>query len=984
MHPAQQRIRSNERGDEEGTVNSHTRPVPTMPSFEDFYGAINDRSPFPWQRRLAEQVDENGRWPAEIGVHTGLGKTACLDIAVWWLASQAHLPPEQRSAPTRIWWVVNRRLLVDEASRQAEHVQAVLRDPSSGRAAEDAEVLRSVADRLRSLAGSSGGSPLCVIPLRGGITLRRPPNPAQPSVIVSTIPMYGSRLLFRGYGSSRSMRPIDAALAGTDSMVLIDEAHLARHLRELIPKLQQCLPPTSKLLSAQRSSPQVVSLTATGDSSTLDRFDLADEDFANATICERLDATKLVKIDEEPKGDPARALRDAALGLLDGAGAPTSCVIFCNTPALAREVFTLVKGHKHCVEADLLLITGRTRQLDSDELRQRLLSPETGAPARGGSRPKRHRHLVVVSTQTLEVGADLDFEYLVTEQCGVRALTQRMGRLNRLGRHPHARAVYVHRPPRRSRGSSPSEKNDRSTKSDGWPVYGTEPEEVLERLQRGEPDTNLNPRVIEKCLGPPQDGPGRAPEVLPDLLWEWVKTTTPPHGEAPVEPYFSGINATRPTVSVLWRICLPAIDASAETTTSEDMTEQQKGAPLPPRLWPRVHPGEAIELPLDEFRAALRTRSIERVHRVTDGGALEVVRPPTLHPGDTAILPSGSGMCDLFGWDADSSDRVVDLSIKHSGLPLDRQSLEALCGDQSGKLGAELLSTLRDATGESEEEPDEDRMREAGARLVAMLREHDLFGFGPDDRDEFLEALDPAPVRPLNEVPRLELRSAEQNASLDESDEVSLCDALPPEAMELAAHGAVVGDRAEGLASALGLSESLAEVVAQAGKLHDLGKADSRFQRWLNPSGSTGPNDVLLAKSRMAKSDWSAARSDAGWPVGGRHEELSARLVQEWLQTGGSGFEDEDRDLLVHLVASHHGKGRPLIVPVADDSPDQVRWTFDDGTKVSVVADLSMTDWDQPARFRRLNERFGPWGLALLEAVVRQADHEVSAATVVQ
>ena len=39
---------------------------------------------------------------------------------------------------------------------------------------------------------------------------------------------------------------------------------------------------------------------------------------------------------------------------------------------------------------------------------------------------RRQRHLIVVATQTLEVGADIDAEYLATEACGVRALTQRL------------------------------------------------------------------------------------------------------------------------------------------------------------------------------------------------------------------------------------------------------------------------------------------------------------------------------------------------------------------------------------------------------------------------------------------------------------------------------------------------------------------------------------------------------------------------------
>ena len=90
-----------------------------MPTFAEFYRAINKRDPFPWQARLAAQVDTK-EWPAEVGVPTGLGKTACLDIAVWWLASQADRAPASRTAPTRIWWVVNRRLLVDSTAKHAD------------------------------------------------------------------------------------------------------------------------------------------------------------------------------------------------------------------------------------------------------------------------------------------------------------------------------------------------------------------------------------------------------------------------------------------------------------------------------------------------------------------------------------------------------------------------------------------------------------------------------------------------------------------------------------------------------------------------------------------------------------------------------------------------------------------------------------------------------------------------------------------------
>lgn len=961
--------------------------LPEMPNFEDFYRAVNQREPFPWQARLAQHVGEHGTWPAEIGVPTGLGKTACLDIAVWSLASQAHLSASERPAPTRIWWVVNRRLLVDEASKHAQRLDQMLREPDQAeRDSRDRDVLRHVAARLTSLAAPPGGvTPLYVIPMRGGLALRRPPNPAQPSIIVSTIPMFGSRLLFRGFGSSRSMRPIDAALAGTDSLVIVDEAHLARHLRDLIPKLEECVTRALTVLPARRNAPQVVSLTATGDTPPEGRFEIKEDDLANEVIRQRLDAAKPVEVDAESRGDAAKALRDAAVRLLTDAASPAACVIFCNTPGVARDVHNLIRSERVAADAATMLVTGRTRQTDADRLKDQLLSPSVGAPASvrdRSSQPRRERHLIVVATQTLEVGADLDFEYLVTEQCGVRSLTQRLGRLNRMGCHPHARAAYVHRsPPRRPRGSADEVGSADGESGERWPVYGSEPTAVRERLDKLglANQLDLSPGVIAQRLGEPCEDPGRAPEVLPEILWEWVKTTTPPHGEAPVEPYFSGISEPHRSVSVIWRCHVPR--PAAYRRAVEDETHELEVADEQHRLWPRVSHDETVEIPLHELREALDACGLDRViRRSSNTDFLQAAELSDLRPSDLVVLPTDIGLYDQFGWAPDSTKPVTDLSIERSGLPLDREAIERLLTTGSGKLDSQLVRALSEVLDDDEDEPDGFLAREAAQRLIALLRTHDMAGLEPDDWQSFLDALDPTPVRTPNEVPRLELPVESTTARIDESDEVSLCNSLPPEAMELVAHGEAVSTRSAQLAKALGISAQLTDMVQTSGQLHDIGKADRRFQRWLNPDRNSAESDCsLLAKSNMTRSEWPLARRNAGWPSGGRHEELSARLVRSWLADGTHGLEPEDQDLLIHLVVSHHGKGRPLVVPVSDGSVEPVDWSFPDGTSVSVCSDLAQTDWSQPARFRRLNDRIGPWGLALLEAIVRQADHEVSA-----
>lgn len=922
-----------------------------MPLFSEFYEALNGRTPFPWQDRLANEVADLGRWPAEVGVPTGLGKTACLDIAVWWLASQAERAPSERTAPTRIWWLVNRRLLVDSTADHAEHISKALHDG-------EGDALRAVGARLHSLSAATSSSPLDVIRLRGGVAARRPKDPSHPAILLSTIPMYGSRLLFRGYGTSRAMRPIDAALAGTDSLLLVDEAHLARHLMRLVSALGDCTQRAERILEGARSWPQVVALTATGDASEGDRFNLDEDDEANGIVQQRLDAAKPVAL-EVHTGKPENRLAEAAAQLLSDTSRASSCLVFANTPQTARAVFTLLRKRFRAEKADTMLLTGRTREREAERIRTRILDRVDGMAAKRNADAKRQRHLIVVATQTLEVGADIDAEYMVTQACGVRALTQRLGRLNRLGHFGHARGVYVHTPAPKKAGA------------EGWPVYGSEPGTVLERLEKASEDTtgdvDLSPREVAAALGEPLDDPGRAPEVLDGLLWEWVKTTTPPPGEAPVEPYFSGISGSDYSVSVTWRSHIPI---SGE------------------RLWPRVFDREVVGVPIGEFRDALD--GTEQVHRLeSDQLTVESVELRNIRPGDTVLLPSDEGRLDEFGWNPEASSPVVDMSIPERGLALDEEAIRRLGGvslDESVETETgpvPLRRLLKRALGDvgDDEEIDKAQRREAAKHIQEVLLRSTPRGWKKSEWEAAVSGLDPEVVSVPREVSRLRRSVFDGNEQRsDELDETS----LSPAATHLDQHGEAVGTLSGRIASRLGLNPVFVDGVRRAGWWHDLGKADARFQRWLDPSGDSadGGGSFLLAKSHMPKSRWNATRDAAGWPRGGRHEALSARLVGSWLEGHRDEFESPLADLLLHLVISHHGSGRPLIPPARDDASGNVTSEIE-GAAVEAPADLSIIDWDQPARFRRLNRRFGPWGLALLETILRQADHSVSSATTV-
>ena len=913
-----------------------------MPSFAEFYRAINRRDPFPWQSRLAAQVAASERWPAEVGVPTGLGKTACLDIAVWWLASQADRTPARRTAPTRIWWLVNRRLLVDSTAEHAQSISRALSHPEQfGASGSSTQTLKAMALRLRSLTADPAAAPLDVIRLRGGVASRSPVDPSRPTVVLSTLPMYGSRLLFRGYGCSRSMRPIEAAMAGTDSLVMVDEAHLAHHLMSLLPALADCTPGAEPILGHARSRPVVVALTATGNTTAEQRFDLDADDEAHAVVRQRLDAVKLVEVRED-SGKPGQRLAEAARSLIEQATRPASCLVFANTPATARDALRRLQSIAAVNEAETLLLTGRAREQEAAHTRQRILDPVDGMPAARDPAAPRNRHLIVVATQTLEVGADVDAEFLVTEACGVRALTQRLGRLNRLGRYPHARAVYVHLPP-------PKNMRVRSGEADAWPVYGTEPAAVLRRLQHeagrdaNNGMVNLAPRHVARLLGPPCDDPGRAPEILYGLLWEWVKTTTPPRGSAPVEPYFSGVATPDYSISLIWRVHVP------------DSGEL---------LWPRAFDREAVEVPLAEFRDALG-EDRELLRLADDGVTVETAVLDDMRPGDTVVLASDRGLMDEYGWDPQSSGPVADVSISEHGLPLDGAAIRRLCGISIEKLVNRALGVVDD----DEDMDDSDRVAAVEEVRVAIA-EKTPTGWEDAEWRSLVDALQARVVTPRNEVARLPLPSRREPLS-DELDEMSCKDT----AVELERHGMAVAARARAIAECLGIAPDMSAAIERAGRAHDLGKADPRFQRWLDPDGIQA---LPVAKSQMPRSRWTAARVVAGWPSGGRHEALSARLLQLWLATCRGQSDPVLAGLLVHLVVSHHGSGRPLVPPVADGTLQSVAVNIE-GTTFKASADLSVIDWSQPDRFRSLNERYGPWGLALLEAIVRRADHAVSA-----
>jgi CRISPR-associated endonuclease/helicase Cas3 len=84
-------------------------------------------------------------------------------------------------------------------------------------------------------------------------------------------------------------------------------------------------------------------------------------------------------------------------------------------------------------------------------------------------------------------------------------------------------------------------------------------------------------------------------------------------------------------------------------------------------------------------------------------------------------------------------------------------------------------------------------------------------------------------------------------------------------------------------------------------------------------------------------------------------------------------------DLFLHLIASHHGHARPLAPVCNDPEPPSIHGRLGKAS-ISLCGDdrsrwiPHRVDSGLADRFWRLTRRYGWWGLAYLEAIVRLGD----------
>ena len=177
------------------------------------------------------------------------------------------------------------------------------------------------------------------------------------------------------------------------------------------------------------------------------------------------------------------------------------------------------------------------------------------------------------------------------------------------------------------------------------------------------------------------------------------------------------------------------------------------------------------------------------------------------------------------------------------------------------------------------------------------------------------------------------------------------------------------------------LDETLRNPLASAADWHDVGKLDERFQIVLRRGDelAAAVGEPLAKSAEMPSSPARrrAIQDASGLPHEFRHEMLSLQLAQRHAPLPQS---PEERDLVLHLIASHHGHGRPFAPVSVDADPPAIIGTWEDVTidlnavdRAALAAPHSLAS-GIPERYGRLTERYGWWGLAYIEAILRLGD----------
>lgn len=892
--------------------------------FDNLFLLLTGNSPLSWQRRLYQKWIANEMTPV-IDLPTGLGKTMVMAI---WLIARAN----KADVPTRLIYVVDRRTVVDQATDLA---QSLVQRPLT-----------------RWMHNAFDGEPPAISTLRGQLADNREwsRDPTKPAIIIGTVDLIGSALLFSGYRSSYKRRPLEAGLLGQDSLLVLDEAHLSKPFEKLVCTInndgrfqKDCGG------NAQGKPMRVIRMSATSGDSTRTKpftlqFDaagsLAGDDAKDKTITDRFGATKTLSLVESEKPVETIAAEAHRLAIEKPA---SRIVIFVQTPKLAADVRTALEKKNTNYATRIAQLTGTMRGLERDELvdtekplgetdyerrvMQRFLKPENDSS---------QGNCFLISTSAGEVGFDLNADHLVGDEASLDSWIQRLGRVNRRG-SGDATVILV-------------KKKEPANKTDFDKACIATSKLFADRM-------DVSPKALaafKKTLTPKQIDDASSPKPkmveLTDILidaWSMTSIVAPMPGRPEVAPWIRGIADELPQTSIAWR---------SELDLLKDIPDPRKVLKAIFAKHP-VRPHESLAV--NSYRVVEFFQEVKkkRPDLLTTNVVIKLSRDIVIRTIQQIIDDDGIL----------NADPTLILPATLGGLEKGMLSHKAILAARDFDSPPARSLDVADHDGYEQSEEARPRLRILIERTNEGWKAMPLAGGEEIPPDLELDSYYENSTELFNDLKKRDFRvRLTQSIKFDNEGErikslVLLAPTLKrkkPNNQKLTEHVGAVEAEAERISDALQLEAPIRSALLFTAKWHDEGKKADIWQYFI---GRTEEHPYYLGKG--------ASPRDPKSLKGYRHEfgSLLRILVPDRCETIGCTLpvNADACDLALHLIATHHGLGRPHF-----DNAVYAQFT---DTERDIIHTESIR------RFARLQRKYGWWHLAWLENLLRCADAIASA-----
>jgi CRISPR-associated endonuclease/helicase Cas3 len=894
---------------------------------------LTGKTPLLWQIRMFGHFVENSgnNIPSVIDLPTGLGKT--MVMAIWLIAHEKH----PHKIPTRLIYVVDRRTVVDQAS-----------------------------DIARTLQEKYGKDKLAISTLRGQLADNREwsADPSRPAIIIGTVDLIGSALLFSGYRSSFKRRPLEAGLLGQDSLLVLDEAHLSKPFEKLICEIND----TGRFQKtrddkAQGKPMRVIRMSATSNEGEKNRFKLEDVDLIREIfddngnvkpnpIVERFEAKKTLRI--EPLAEKQRLadrLADEALSLIAPANSQVKpvvgarIVVFVRTPEMARDVVERIRASKKGDFASAVeVLTGTMRGLERDKLVKKPVFEERWLNGDlKPSDPANQSAVFLVSTSAGEVGFDLNADHMVCDATTIDSLIQRLGRVNRRGLGDAQIRLFVE-PPKK-------DKDGKSKKLEGLELAIANTIGLLQEI------TSVSPKNIaalkaslewkakdEYDKSPYERACSPEPTMveLTDILldaWSMTSITEPVPGRPEVSPWLRGIAEELPETVIAWRaeLDLPGFDQLDLETIEEwfdthrVLTHETLSVPTSAAAkwftdrWDKLQDRQKFELGSRRIivdRAGLKFVTVSEVLNQLGRKNTDSIRNANLIlPASFGGIERGNGLLDAEAPTKPADERNADEATRNANAKA--RLISSDVADERGRYREKI-----------------EKSEDGGAVTPSLIPKASK----PTEMDKYSRF---ALELDLDKEQTFGLVSYVRKYEKPETG---------VEEQSLEQHVEAVRKHANAIIGCLNLApdDPIRMALELAADWHDHGKNREFFQRTVVGARSNGQRpwpDHVKGKS---------GGKDRGRPARGYRHEFGSLCEFIDAHPAGKDITKEVIDLAAHLIVTHHGRGRPHF-PKGGFDPDSESRSDDLHT-------------ESIRRFARLQGRYGRWHLAWLENLLRCAD----------